>query len=354
MRRLFAALVGILAFLYSVDASAQSIRDVFTICAGETVTFPVPINGGGGPGACSAALTDIRLEEAAIGISIDANGITIQPDFGIYTVVGRGSCTYLDPVTGLPSVFNAEVRWRYEVKPSLDCQEEERADALFVDFPWLSDLVDRNNCTTEKIELYISGIYSYLLITEADGTAKLYNQDGAFYCQNADNFDCPIAYGFGPPIQPATWTCEASNSTQDCLPEEQLIQSLRGIIGNACSIVTKISRIEYNGATYYRNVIGQNPNTTTPCGVQENFGKAINCQGQEICLFALIAPPPNFDPEVCNAIQTGIGTETVVYELNPPNNDQCDQEGQVFFENCDNGELFFFIRTTDGRVVDPY
>jgi len=29
-------------------------------------------------------------------------------------------------------------------------------------------------------------------------------------------------------------------------------------------------------------------------------------------------------------------------------------EGTIFFENCDNGELFFFIEMEDGTVFDPY
>ena len=32
----------------------------------------------------------------------------------------------------------------------------------------------------------------------------------------------------------------------------------------------------------------------------------------------------------------------------------CNTTGTVFFQNCDNGQLYYFVRTADGRVFDPY
>ena len=98
----------------------------------------------------------------------------------------------------------------------LTAQSNQEQNTLFIDFPWLSDLVDINNCTTEKVELYTSSIYAYLFVTSADGTATLYDQNGNFYCQNANNFDCPIAYNFGPPVASATWECGVSTPPNPC------------------------------------------------------------------------------------------------------------------------------------------
>jgi len=134
--------------------------------------------------------------------------------------------------------------------------------SIFAQFPWIStnNLVQQDRCTTEKIVVYTAGIYSFLLITDANGTEQLYNQDGLFYCQNASNYDCIAAYNLGTPT--TTWNCTGASS-QDCLAEEEIIQRLKGEQAG-CEIVTSISKIEYDGNTYYTYDIGTNPNIPCP------------------------------------------------------------------------------------------
>ena len=50
------------------------------------------------------------------------------------------------------------------------------------------------------------------------------------------------------------------------------------------------------------------------------------------------------------------GVLQVVFTEAAPANLPCatDTKGTLFFENCDDGTLFFFIRTEDGTIYDPY
>ena len=62
------------------------------------------------------------------------------------------------------------------------CTDDDNPDAtpsqIFTDYPWLNDLFNETACTAEKIAVYQQGIYTYLLVTDAAGTAILYNQNG--------------------------------------------------------------------------------------------------------------------------------------------------------------------------------
>ena len=88
------------------------------------------------------------------------------------------------------------------------CPDEGSNNEIFNDYPWLSTLVNATNCSNETVAVYQQGIYFYLLVTDASGDSKLYNQDGQFYCQNSSNYDCVAAYNLGTSI--TTWTCTDS------------------------------------------------------------------------------------------------------------------------------------------------
>lgn len=99
---------------------------------------------------------------------------------------------------------------------------------LFLDYPWLDDLVNPNVCTSEKVEVYQAGIYFYLLITDANGQATLYNQDGLFYCQQTASYNCVSTYNLGQPID--TWQC---NSEIGC---PTVVMPACGVDGNTYDI----------------------------------------------------------------------------------------------------------------------
>ena len=87
--------------------------------------------------------------------------------------------------------------------------ETTSSPAILEDYPWLADLIDPNNCSTEKVDIYQSGIYNYLLVRDRDGISTMYNAEGQFYCQNASNYDCIAAYNLGIPID--SWNCGKAN-----------------------------------------------------------------------------------------------------------------------------------------------
>lgn len=243
-----------LTFTYEVIVDQNcttNITEVFTICSGESVQlpaeqiFPMPPQGPVGSNTpCTPRLTEININPTSNAVANGTTDFTVSPTTStIYEVTSSGFCG----APGIGSNSN-EITRRYAVLIDQDCSTGGgEASSIFTDFPWVSSLVNPMDCTIESIQVYQQGIFSFLLITNEFGDASLYFQDGQFYCQNAANFDCVAAYGFGTPI--STWNC-----------------------GD------------------------------------------------------LTAPAPD-----CARFS-----------------------GQVFFEECDDNGLFYFIRLTDGRVIDPY
>ena len=77
-------------------------------------------------------------------------------------------------------------------------------DEIFEDFPFLTSVVDQNNCDGTVITVYEQGAFSFIHVqTNSEGV--LYFQDGTRYCTDGNNFDCVEAYGFGAAIR--TWEC---------------------------------------------------------------------------------------------------------------------------------------------------
>lgn len=66
---------------------------------------------------------------------------------------------------------------------------------LSCDYPWLKGILDLNDCTSGKVDVYQSGTHRYLNVT-TDTEIKLYYQDGTCYCTSSAGYDCPSLYGF--------------------------------------------------------------------------------------------------------------------------------------------------------------
>lgn len=185
---------------------------------------------------------------------------------------------------------------------------------IFEDYPWLSALISPETCNTESVKVYQSGIYSYLLITDNEGTSTLRNQNGLFYCQNASNFDCVQAYQFDAPV--LTWTCNSEQNNDCFLTDAYVAQLENQSIG--CNMKIRISEIEYNGNLYYRTYTGRTQASIEqldfPCAVQEYFGDIRTCDGTVVCRIGLVNQPDHYDPELCSAISRGGDSETVVWE----------------------------------------
>ena len=162
---------------------------------------------------------------------------------------------------------------------------DESNNAIFEDYPWLTDLVNPNNCSNEKVEIYQSGIYSYLLVTNASGVATLYNQDGQFYCENSSNYDCVAAYNLGAAID--TWTCTDAPSG-DCLTEEQLVEQITSLYEEFCYEVIHITQIDYNGQRFFKAYTGITPFSPVNCLLSDSFAQIYDCEGKEVCTQPLI------------------------------------------------------------------
>ena len=95
------------------------------------------------------------------------------------------------------------------------------ADApIFTEYPWLSTIINSDDCGTASIIEYASGAFTFLFITDGDGTEQLFFENGTFYCASAPNFDCVNAYNLTEVLR--TWTCgsdtEGNDESEDTTP----------------------------------------------------------------------------------------------------------------------------------------
>ena len=141
---------------------------------------------------------------------------------------------------------------------SKDGEESGTTTAIFSDYSWLTDLVNPTNCSYEKVAVYQSGIYTYLLVTDANGAATLYNQDGLFYCQNSSNYDCVAAYNLGNAID--TWSCSGAD-------------------GGCASVVQPVCGVD--GRTY------NNECEAMRAGVAIAFNSPCNIDPSDQCFFTI-------------------------------------------------------------------
>jgi len=75
-------------------------------------------------------------------------------------------------------------------------------------------------------------------------------------------------------------------------------------------------------------------------------------QNDEVMLYGSLGEPIS----ASSSSEDLILSQGLLYALLPEEivADCSRQSGEIFFETCDNGELFFFIRTDDGTIYDPY
>jgi len=93
------------------------------------------------------------------------------------------------------------------------CQYRNANSAIFTNFSWLDDYVDKSNCNGESITVYDAGSYSFVLI-ENGNEGKLYFENGTFYCNETTASSCVENYGLSNITY--TWTCR--NNTPNTTP----------------------------------------------------------------------------------------------------------------------------------------
>jgi len=376
------------------------------------------------------------------------------------SIPNTGCATVYEPVCGVDGkTYNnaceanrAGVAIAFNSPCNIDPPDEPAS--IFEDYNWLNTTINPANCSSEKVDVYQQGIYQYLLVTDAQGTAILYNQDGQFYCQNSPNYDCVAAYNLGTPID--SWTC-GSGTTTTC-EDADLIRRLQSS-GSRCYSITSITKFDYEGRTYYQPNAGTTlqgllSNGPFPCGVLESFPSLYDCEGRRVCDFGITVTQPcsiprnegtlvwqnedsdcsvddpfsldfiqrainedlyvlqgrdtckfnkdiiqfeyqgftffrineaQYMPTVCPSTVAssfydckgnfvgGVGfapncqndavcfnldlnssSGTVIWSFEEQVESACNNQGQIFFENCDDGQLYYFLRLADGRIFDPY
>ena len=82
---------------------------------------------------------------------------------------------------------------------------------LFTLFPFLSSLVDVNNCQGEVIEYYRNTQQHEFLCVVESNTRVWYYPDGTLACQSSGTFDCPSLYGFGDMELIDLFVCDSNN-----------------------------------------------------------------------------------------------------------------------------------------------
>jgi len=112
----------------------------------------------------------------------------------------------------IPNIeFYANGTRALSVLTCIEIVEEEQSSGFFADYPWLTNLIDEQNCAggTKVSEYAYNESYNFIHIEQAGGSSALYFQDGAFYCADAPNYSCLSLYGLT--NSTGNWQCQNEN-----------------------------------------------------------------------------------------------------------------------------------------------
>ena len=109
-------------------------------------------------------------------------GRLLLVDGTVYCEDGGTDCRQFYGLTGGQSIFS--------------CSASSEVD-LFALFPFLSSIVDVNNCQGEVIEYFRNQDNNEFLCVVEENTRTWYYPNGVIACISDGSFDCPTAYGFG-------------------------------------------------------------------------------------------------------------------------------------------------------------
>lgn len=73
-----------------------------------------------------------------------------------------------------------------------DKNDQEQASELFTDYNWIGSIISAD-CMTGAITEYISRPFTFILI-ETEESSNLYFQDGTYYCNQTESYNCIEAY----------------------------------------------------------------------------------------------------------------------------------------------------------------
>ena len=214
--------------------------------------------------------------------------------------------------------------------------------AIFTDYPWLSPLINTNDCGTASVTEYASGAYTFLLLDNGNGLQQLYFENGTLYCTNSTNYNCVVAYNLTEALR--TWSCgdmATDNPTSDTGtsstindPLFTLFPWLGDLIGESCT--SEAITVYQQGAYQYLSI------TDASGGNRLYFEDGrLYCQSG-----------PGLDCVAAYNLNQSVYDWTCGKDNAQPD---CNRyTGTIVFANCDDGRLFNYIRTADGQLLDIY
>jgi len=189
---------------------APGIYDV-TGCPGDQFEFlaAAPV-GPDGSILCNLGFNGVGIDPitnlpAAENINFNIENCTMS-----FTFNGEGTIFYTGAIsTATPATAN----WNFNLIYEENCRPQPPVtDKIFVDHPWLTSIINPKDCqNADKVELYQSGIFQYLLVTTGD-QRTMYNDEGTRYCGDRENFSCVEVYGLEGPID--TWLCGSTEPVE--------------------------------------------------------------------------------------------------------------------------------------------
>lgn len=219
---------------------------------------------------------------------------------------------------------------------------------LFVEFPWLNQIVDANNCSDEKISVYDNGAYSFLYF-QKDGVGAFYYENGTFYCADDGDFHCPEIYNYTEPT--GCWSCGLhTNCNQytgtifyDYCDDGQYYYFIRLADGTVIDPynATGVNFDYPDGHTVNFNY--ESVNYNSPCSAAD---KAVSILCIETAGISGCTEPAACNYDVSATLDNGL-CDYACYSC-------ADNSGTVFYELCEDGQYYFFIETNQGRILDPY
>jgi len=387
------------------ETSERPISFNISACIGDIVKVPIPNHGnfcGDAPVLNAAGIVEIidRNKEELI-VQVVGTG-TFSYGLGVESIQTRSGA-------GIPTINTScpQITYDYTILIESDCPSIE-FDQIFKDYPWLTGIINPINCTTESIAIYQQGVHRFLLVANTESEV-LYYQDGTRYCQNRPNFDCVSSYGLGEPIE--RWDCEdAVNPTTCDVTITNVICRTIGVYDENDNLLTTIgpkfggpprpdavdpqwtddrplSSNETRTYIFKENnfILGRqtascaqnsinttsiyNYSCTDALGIQTftNTGcrtlMAHNTRSEVVFTLA-----PNETKNIAESIPLIIyifiaDSDTIAIDVEGnidaggctnPIPDCNNNSGTIFFRDCDDGQLFYFIETADGIIYDPY
>lgn len=313
-------------YLVIVDESSDcspSVKTNFNIetCVGDTLQIPVPSHNG----ICSGTFSNVDgLELLDI---VDSKARVVVQNSGVieYNID--------DEIQGISSPGLNFLRtecpdagYQYTIQLKSDCQIPSN-ELIFEEYLWLTNLLDESQCSTETIDVYKTGIFTYLFITDSSGSTKMYNESGIFYCQNSANFDCVDAYNLGPPI--SRWSCVDDS---DCMSNSG----------------TVFLRPCDNGQIFFfiQMEAGDLLDPYLDDGLAFDFvdGQRVNFD----FIDASFASP-------CTIAQKAVTLTCIELGDNPVADGNCQNfAAEIVSLPCDDGTPYFFLQNSAGDLLDAY